>query len=217
MKVKQWFENFWYHYKWTVIIATFFIVVAVVCISQMATKEHYDMYIRYVGDASISDTQYQDIKRAFEKTKLDLNDDGETVVSFEQVAYISDPDNLMINEINSMAKETLSVLVSQQYYIYLMDTAAYEVYKDSNAFERLDMIFEEDISDIAYDDYAIRFSQTDFCKGAAGMEWVEDDIVMVLKIAPYKLSIKPTKDPAEVKLFEFHRELFKTMALGRAK
>lgn len=217
MKVKQWLENFWYHYKWTVIIAAFFIIVAAVCISQMATKEHYDMYIRYVGDASISDTQYQDIKRAFQKTGLDANEDGETIVSFEQVAYISDPDNLMMNEINSLAKETLSVLISQQYYIYLMDTAVYDIYKDSNAFERLDMIFNEDISDIAYDEYAIHFSQTEFCKGAAGMEWVEDDVVMVLKIAPYKLSIKPEKDPAEVSSFEFHRELFKKMALGAEK
>lgn len=118
MKFKKWLDNFWYHYKWPVIIAAFFITISAVCISQMVSKEHYDMYIRYVGDQSITDTQYQDIKRAFQKTGLDANDDGEVVVCFEQVAYISDPDNIMINEINSLAKETLSVLVSQQYYIY---------------------------------------------------------------------------------------------------
>ena len=214
MKVKKWFENFWYHYKWPVIIAAFFIAISAVCISQMAAKEHYDIYIRYVGDAEITDTQRQDIKRAFEKTGLDSNADEKTVVSFEQVAYISDSENILMNEINALAKETLSVLVSQQYYIYLMDEAAYELYKDSGAFEELDRIFDYDISNIAYDEYAIRFSETEFCKNSPGMEWVEKDVVMVLKIAPYKLSAKPTKDPAEVESFEFHREIFKLIVEG---
>ena len=66
MKFKKWLDNFWYHYKWPVIIAAFFITISAVCISQMVSKEHYDMYIRYVGDQSITDTQYQDIKRAFQ-------------------------------------------------------------------------------------------------------------------------------------------------------
>ena len=214
MKVKKWLENFWYHYKWPVIIAAFFMAISAVCISQMASKEHYDMYIRYVGDAEITDTQRQDIKRAFEKTGLDSNDDEKTVVSFEQVAYISDSENILMNEINALAKETLSVLVSQQYYIYLMDEAAYELYKDSGAFEELDRIFDYDISNIAYDGYAIRFSETEFCKNSPGMEWVEEDVVMVLKVAPYKLSTKPTKDSAEVESFEFHREMFKLIVEG---
>lgn len=214
MKVKKWLENFWYHYKWPVIIAAFFMAISAVCISQMVSKEHYDMYIRYVGDAEITDTQRQDIKRAFEKTGLDSNDDEKTVVSFEQVAYISDSENILMNEINALAKETLSVLVSQQYYIYLMDEAAYELYKDSGAFEELDRIFDYDISNIAYDGYAIRFSETEFCKNSPGMEWVEEDVVMVLKIAPYKLSTKPTKDSAEVESFEFHREMFKLIVEG---
>ena len=214
MKFKKWLDNFWYHYKWPVIIAAFFITISAVCISQMVSKEHYDMYIRYVGDQSITDTQYQDIKRAFQKKGLDANDDGEVVVCFEQVAYISDPDNIMINEINSLAKETLSVLVSQQYYIYLMDTTAYELYKDSGAFEEIGKIFDHDISDIAYDEYAIRFSETEFCKKLAGMEWVDEDIVIVLKIAPYKLSTKPMRDNDEVKAFEYHRELFKLITEG---
>ena len=95
-----------------------------------------------------------------------------------------------------------------------MDAEVYELYKDSGSFEELSRIFDYDVSDIAYDEYAVRFSETEFCKNSPGMEWVEDDIVMVLKIAPYKISPDIKKDPKEVESFEFHRELFKLMAEG---
>ena len=214
MKVKKWLENFWYHYKWPLIIGVFFAVIAAVCISQMVTKESYDMYIRYVGDNTITKETYQDIKSSFERTKMDSNGDKETNVAFEQVVYISDPENVLINEMNSLAKETLSALVAQPYYIYLMDTAAYDVYADYGAFEELDKIFDTDMSSIAYDDCAVYFNQTEFCKNNPGMEWVDDDVIMVLKVAPYKLSTKPTKNAEEVESFEFHRELFKLMIEG---
>ncbi len=214
MKVKKWLENFWYHYKWPFIIGVFFVVIAVVCFSQMATKESYDMYIRYVGDNEITREAYQDIKNSFERTKLDANGDKKTAVAFDQVVYISDPDNVLINEMNALAKDTLSALVAQSYYIYLMDTAAYEVYSDYGAFEELDKIFDTDMSDIAYDKCAVYFNQTEFYKNNPGMEWVDDDVILVLKIAPYKMSTKPTKHAAEIESFEFHKELFKLMIEG---
>jgi len=214
MKVKKWLENFWYHYKWPVIIGVFFAVIAAVCISQMVTKESYDMYIRYVGDNEITKETYQDIKSSFERTKMDANGDKETNVAFEQVVYISDPENVLINEMNALAKETLSALVAQPYYVYLMDTAAYKVYSDYGAFEELDKIFDTDMSDIAYDDCAVYFNKTEFCKNNPGMEWVDDDVIMVLKVAPYKLSAKPSKNQDEIESFDFHKELFKLMVEG---
>ena len=214
MKFKKWLENFWYHYKWPVIIGAFFVIVASVCFSQMATKESYDMYIRYVGDNEITRESYQDIKNSFERTKLDANGDKKTAVAFDQVVYISDTENVLINEMNAIAKDTLSALVAQSYYIYLMDTAAYEVYADYGAFEELGKIFETDMSDIAYDEYAVYFNQTEFYKNNPGMEWVDDDVILVLKIAPFKMSTTPTKHAAEIESFEFHKALFKLMIEG---
>jgi hypothetical protein len=95
-----------------------------------------------------------------------------------------------------------------------MDTAAYEVYADYGAFEALGKIFETDMSDIAYDKYAVYFNQTEFYKNNPGMEWVDDDVILVLKIAPFKMSTTPTKHAAEIESFEFHKALFKLMIEG---
>ncbi len=35
-------DNFWYHYKWTVIVVTFFVAVAIVCVVQLVTRPKYD-------------------------------------------------------------------------------------------------------------------------------------------------------------------------------
>ena len=42
-------QNFWYHNKWTVIVATFFAVVLIVCSVQMFSKEKYDLTVVYGG------------------------------------------------------------------------------------------------------------------------------------------------------------------------
>ena len=42
-------QNFWYHNKWTVIVAAFFAVVLIICSVQMFTKEKYDLTVVYGG------------------------------------------------------------------------------------------------------------------------------------------------------------------------
>ena len=124
-KAKIWLENFWYHYKWPVIIGAFFVTVFAICITQMVTREHYDMYVRYVGDAVITDTQYNDIHSSLGKMNYDSNGDGKTEVNFAQVAYVSDDKNPYKNDINANAKEVMTGMLVQPYYIYIMDKAAY--------------------------------------------------------------------------------------------
>ena len=38
-KVYRWFDNFWYHHKWKVLIITFFAVVVLICTLQMCNRE----------------------------------------------------------------------------------------------------------------------------------------------------------------------------------
>ncbi|MGN1095334.1 MAG: hypothetical protein ACI4QR_02990, partial [Eubacteriales bacterium] len=91
--MKKWLENYWYHYKWPTIISVFFIVVFGICISQIVTRENYDIYIRYVGNAEITGTQYNDMESAIEKLSGDKNGDGKSSVNFARIAYISNKDD----------------------------------------------------------------------------------------------------------------------------
>lgn len=209
--MKKWLENYWYHYKWATIISAFFITVAVICIVQISSKKDYNIYIRYVGDSVITGTQYDDMTGALEKI---VSGDKKDSVNFAQVAYISDEDNPYKNEKNAVARETLSSMLVQPYYIYIMDLTAYNDYKDSGVFAPLSSIFEEDITDISYDEYALYLSKTEFLKNAPGMEWVEEDTVIVIKIVPYDSVFTGKKSKSELASFDIHKEFLRSMVLG---
>lgn len=209
--MKKWLENYWYHYKWATIISAFFITVAVICIVQIASKKNYNIYIRYVGDSVITGTQYDDMTGALEKI---VSGDKKDSVNFAQVAYISDEDNPYKNEKNAVSRETLSSMLVQPYYIYIMDLTAYNDYKDSGVFAPLSSIFEEDVTDISYDEYALYLSKTEFLKNAPGMEWVEEDTVIVIKIVPYDSVFTGKKSKRELSSFDIHKEFLISMVLG---
>ena len=209
--MKKWLENYWYHYKWATIISAFFITVAVICIVQIASKKNYNIYIRYVGDSVITGTQYDDMTGALEKI---VSGDKKDSVNFAQVAYISDEDNPYKNEKNAVARETLSSMLVQPYYIYIMDMTTYNDYKDSGVFAPLSSIFEEDVTDISYDEYALYLSKTEFLKNAPGMEWVEEDTVIVIKIVPYDSVFTGKKTKRELASFDIHKEFLRSMVLG---
>ena len=201
-KALKWLDNFWYHYKWPTIIAAFFITVFAICIAQMVTRSEYDMYVRYVGNAVITETQYNDMENSLEKTGGDVNGDGESIANFAQVPYVSDDDNPYKNDINADARETMTGMIVQPYYIYIMDKGAYEMFKGENIYTPLSQIYSQDVSDIAFDDCAIYFKETAFYKNSPGMEWVKDDTVIVLKVAPYKSIVTNSKHQSELKSFD---------------
>ena len=208
-KAVKWLDNFWYHYKWPTIIAAFFIAVFAICIAQAVTRSEYDMYVRYVGNAVITETQYKDMESSLEKTGGDVNGDGESAANFAQVPYVSaDEENPYKNDINAGARETMTGMIVQPYYIYIMDKGAYEVFKGENVYTPLNQIFTEDVSDIAFDECAIYFKETEFYKNSPGMEWVKDDTVIVLKVAPFESIITKSKREAEIRAHEEHKEIF---------
>ena len=110
-KVLKWLDNFWYHYKWVVIIVVFFLIVGIVLTVQLVTRQNYDAYIMYLGDASIPDTQYQDILDSFKKVAGDYNEDEKILINFAKTAYITDKDNEMANSINSQLKPCLFLIL----------------------------------------------------------------------------------------------------------
>lgn len=208
-KAIRWLDNFWYHYKWPVIIGAFFLTVFIICTVQMITRESYDLYVRYVGNAVITETQYKDMESSLENLGGDVNGDGEKAANFARVPYVSDDEeNPYKNDINKGARETMTGMIVQPYYIYIMDKGAYETFKGNNIYTPLNQIFEGDVSDIAFDDCAIYFKETEFYKTSPGMEWVKDDTVIVLKIAPYESIVTESKRQNELESFEAHKKIF---------
>ena len=156
-KILKWLDNFWYHYKWVVIIVTFFLIIGIILTVQLVTRKNYDVYIMYLGDASIPDTKYQDIMDSFEKVADDYNGDGELLLNFSKTGYIADEENPMASSVNSTAIQFMSTMIVQPYYIYLIHADLYEQYKESEVFVPITDLIEDIPSEWLYDDCAVYF------------------------------------------------------------
>ena len=61
-KFFKWLDNFWYHYKWTLLIAVFFIVVLVVGLVQLFSKTESDATVMYAGPYQLSNDEINAIR-----------------------------------------------------------------------------------------------------------------------------------------------------------
>lgn len=210
MKIGKWLDNFWYHHKWKTIAVAFLAVVIVVCAVQLIDKEEYDACVMYVGDATISGTQYQDILSSMKSLCKDYSDDGKTVVNFSRLKYITDESDPFYSETNASAKEHLASMVVMPYYIYIMPAELYDVYKESGVFQPLAEIFADvTIPGRTYDKSSIYFNSTYFAKNCAGGEGFPEDTVIALKVVPYNHS--KSAAAKEQKLRDANAELFRNI------
>ena len=91
-------DNFWYHYKWTVIIVTFFVVVFVIGLVQILTKEKDDCMILYGGGHYLSESEGAAIEKIVAGLMPgDLNGDGKRVVSVVGYEIYSEEEIRAIN------------------------------------------------------------------------------------------------------------------------
>lgn len=52
-KLKKWFENFWYYYKYHTIIVTFVVVCLAVILTSYSGKQSYDLQCSFVGSVKL--------------------------------------------------------------------------------------------------------------------------------------------------------------------
>ena len=76
-KLLAWLDNFWYHYKWHVIIATFFVLVIFFCICQQAGDRQSDINVTYSGSYCFTAAEAEQMHQTFSNvTAEDYNGDG---------------------------------------------------------------------------------------------------------------------------------------------
>ncbi len=81
-KLYRWFDNFWYHNKWTVIIVSCFLIVFIVCTAQTCAKKEDDLPVVYAGPSYIGSAERQSICNALSAVLTeDINKDGRLSVS----------------------------------------------------------------------------------------------------------------------------------------
>ena len=60
-KFYKWFDNFWYHNKWKVIIVSFLVLTFTVCIVQLLGRKSVDLYVLYAGPYKFGQTDTQSL------------------------------------------------------------------------------------------------------------------------------------------------------------
>jgi hypothetical protein len=91
VKIGNWFKNYWYYYKWPVIIGGAFVLIITICLVQCSTKEDYDLSILYTGPHVFSQGEKSDFNRALAQLMDDdVNKDGKKNVDIIDLTAYSD-------------------------------------------------------------------------------------------------------------------------------
>lgn len=83
-------DNFWYHYKWTVIVVTFFVAVAVVCLVQLFSRPKYDTSIVLATSYRMDNAEYGELEALMQSLMpKDFDGNGEKKINVVVYQYYS--------------------------------------------------------------------------------------------------------------------------------
>ena len=86
----KWLDNFWYHYKWTVIVVTFFVAVAVVCLVQLFSRPKYDTSIVLATSYRMDNAEYGEFEALMQSLMpKDFDGNGEKKINVVVYQYYS--------------------------------------------------------------------------------------------------------------------------------
>lgn len=175
-KVKKWFDNYWYYYKWPVIIGGFFVIILEICLVQCSSKEDYDVSIVYTGPHIFGVGEKVSLASAFiQLMDEDINGDGKkvadiidlTAFSDEQIkeAIGTDADDATLIKyasytIDNVKNSFAQVATKGDVSVCLLDEYWYNVLYNAGHLARLDEILGYR-PDMLRDDYSVYLSELD--------------------------------------------------------
>lgn len=193
-----WFENLWYHYKWTIILVAFFLFVAIVCLVQCATTPHRDIYITFGGSHTITHEEQQSIEQLFNTVSKNTFGEDSPAVGINAYAFYTeeelralytDPDTgdfdgaafNMAKGKNTDQLDTLqSYMMTGDCSIWLVNTTVYEA---QHMAENLAVPLKDTFGSTpacAYDEYAIRLGDTAIYQYYEALRVLPADTLIVL-------------------------------------
>ncbi|MCI8590709.1 MAG: hypothetical protein HFE77_08415 [Clostridiales bacterium] len=188
VKMRKWFENYWYHYKWRTLIVAFFVVIFTVCVVQMLQKKSYDAYILYSGPKVFSSEQETALTNALRYVVSDYDQNGEINLCLTKLIMMSEEEleeakaqaeaegsTLAYNyDTRQRTKDQLGMeMMTGNSYLCFLSEFIYQEYKDHDRFAALADVLgyhPEDADDafsikLANTAYGAYFSDAFSCMG----------------------------------------------------
>lgn len=219
-KFKKWLDNYWYHYKWHTIVVVFFVSVAIIGITQMASKESYDCNLLYAGPAILNKDQTEGIEDAFAAVMpSDHNEDGKKSVFINRFTILSDE---QIKEKQEEAEKENDALyydptqrtnvLSQigtifsvgEASICLMDEYVYNIYRSQDAFLSLEDLLGYK-PEYARDSASVYLKDTPFGEYFDALDALPEDTILCIR----KSAVFSDKSKKQANAqYAFEKELF---------
>ena len=223
-KIISWLKNYWYFYKWPVIIVTFFVVALVIMLPQVFSNIDYDITVLYAGPYIFQlgeKEQMEDILR--QMMPGDYNKDGKkealildmTIMTDAQMKEAIEEANkkgitLILNQYSSAQKDKAfsQEIFAGESAICLLDPIKYEQVKKQSGFLSL----EEALGykpPLAFDDFGIYLKDTAFGRYFELIGQLPDDTVLCIRRLS-TASVFTGVKKAEVK-YQYSLDFFKRL------
>jgi len=201
-KSKLWskLDNFWFHYKWPVIIGAFFAIILIIGLVQIIGKDDKDNVVVFAGPAQITPNQCAQIEQELSKILPDdLSDDDKKSVAFKSYAIYSEEEFKLANEAETLAngqydtvvttsqnsanyKDYDDYLQTRECSIYFVSPDRYDNFKTYNQVCHMSEIFGENIPDgMMEDGYGFMLGQLPLYQIDAFQVMPANTIVCLLK------------------------------------
>lgn len=134
---KGWLENFWYHHKWAFLGGLFALVVGIVLVVQLVTRDLPDYHILLMTKQTYIDTDVQALEQTLSAYGKDLDADGKVEVSIQNCRIAKDTNQ----QYNSGFQIVQAHLMAGDVLFFVWDESAYKMFMDG-----LDNVLEEGVT-----------------------------------------------------------------------
>ena len=209
-KFWKWLDNFWYHYKWTVIIVSFFAVVFGVCFVQCTQNVQVNIPVVYAGgyhqtgeNTGWTEADRRAVKEVLTALYQRSTGDTEQNLGFlTHTIYTEDELRAMATEMPTVEGESekfspyafqaakqnnLAELDSFSNYlgtgecsVWMVSEYVYREKMHADLLMPLSELYGEEIPGSAYDDYAIRLGDTALYQYYDAFRVLPEDTLLVL-------------------------------------
>lgn len=232
-KAAKFLDNIWYHYKWHIIIISFFVTVFAICFVQCATTPRPDVLFTYAGGYAFTGEEKSSINQLFsnlisdnaeEKTSVAIN--PYTIYTEDELYKMYFEDGLNAEQSNAansayMSAKNTNITTYSNFSNFLMTGESAVLFisewvytdkmaKDPERMVALDQVFDQ-VPTAAYDAYAIRLSETDIYKQYDVLKAFPEDTLIILLQPTFAGTI------SHEDVYALHKKLFSQLALFQAK
>ncbi|MBO5897694.1 MAG: hypothetical protein J6R04_01655 [Clostridia bacterium] len=194
----RWLDNFWYHHKWHTFFGAFILLLLLVMLMQCRNENGNDLVVTYCGPFGFLTAESEGARDALnEAMPQDYDGNGEKYVEFVRYQVYSEEEMIADKEAND-GEGTVNVsynahqlelfndfMMTGECSIYLLSPYIYDYIQPRGNLKKLAEVMDA-VPEHAYDEYAIRLSETALYQNTPALQLLSPDTLVCLTV-PYAL------------------------------